>query len=134
MTMRRIIVPLIAAVVFTGCDLGTTTSAEEFEWFGLLQPVEGWEHLSGQAGFAWASGFSIFVAAAEIFGDEPGAVRPWHLHHNTCAEGGGIVGLDADYPRLVVDATGSAGAAATIPLGVYRRRRWKRSSCVATWS
>jgi hypothetical protein len=34
---------------------------------------------------------------------------------NTCAEGGGIVGVDGDYPRLQIGADGSAGATATVP-------------------
>jgi superoxide dismutase, Cu-Zn family len=117
--MRKILSMLIVGVVMGACDFGTTQPRlEEFEWFGTLEGEAGWEHLSGQAAFLWVQGATGFVAAAEIFGDEPGAIRPWHVHHNTCAAGGGIVGQDVVYPRLVVGAEGSAGAFASVPVAV----------------
>jgi hypothetical protein len=41
-------------------------------------------------------------------GGEPGARHPWHVHHGTCAERGGIVGEPASYPPLTVGQDGSA--------------------------
>lgn len=80
-----------------------------FEWGATLTgvgpyPVEGGSTVvlldDGQA----------FTSTIAIRNDEPGAVRPWHVHFGTCGSGGGIVGPPEAYPALRV---GGDGAAAT---------------------
>lgn len=119
--LRGMLSLLLVGGLLAGCDDDPTEPEpedDEFEWIATLQGLEGWQHLSGEAGFVWLEGTAQFTAAASISGDEPGAVRPWHVHHNTCAEGGGIVGADGDYPRLTVGEDGTATATATVPIPV----------------
>jgi len=85
-----------------------------------LQPQAGWEHLSGAATAEGLPGARVFSASVALTGDEPGQVRPWHVHHGSCQQGGEIVGMAGgeivgmagQYPPLVVaaDSTGSAAA------------------------
>lgn len=120
MTLRICLTLLLSVGLLPGC--GNDDPAEpdpdpdEFEWITVLQGLEGWENLSGEAEVVWVDGESQFAATASVAGDEAGAVRPWHVHHNTCAGGGGIVGTDGDYPRLTIGQGGTATAAATVPV------------------
>ncbi len=115
--MSRLVCLVLCSVVLVGCDT-TTTQPLERVWQGQLEGEPGWEHLSGETAVHFVEGTASFIAAAQIAGDEPGEIRPWHVHFNTCAEGGGIVGEDGDYPRLVVDTDGTAVASATVPQSV----------------
>jgi superoxide dismutase, Cu-Zn family len=110
----------VAGLALAGCDGDTTATPVEREWQAQLSGAVGWEHLGGEATVVFVPGTGSFVAGAELTGDQPGAVRPWHVHFNTCAAGGGIVGQDGDYPRLVVGSDGRATAtvAVTQPLQV----------------
>jgi hypothetical protein len=47
-------------------------------------------------------------------GGEPGATHPWHVHHGSCAQRGGIVGEPAEYPPLQVGTDGTATATALV--------------------
>lgn len=96
-----------------GCD-GDTTTPVERQWEAELTAEAGFAGVSGAAVVVALPGALQFTALAEIEGDEPGAVRPWHVHFNTCAQGGGIVGTDGAYPRLQVGADGRAEAAVAI--------------------
>lgn len=106
MYRRSIIV--VCSVFVLGCSSDTVTEPTQHLWLATLQGEAGWEHLSGEASVLMSVGGSQFEAAAVILGDEPGAVRPWHVHFNDCATGGGIVGADGDYPRLNVGGDGTA--------------------------
>jgi hypothetical protein len=109
----------MALAVLAACDTGTAVDpVPEWQWHGFLEAEAGWEHVTGQAAAGWIEGRPTFRAGAEIAGDEVGAVRPWHVHHNTCAEGGGIVGSDGDYPRLIVNAQGEAIVITDVPVGL----------------
>jgi superoxide dismutase, Cu-Zn family len=116
--MRSILATIITVATVGGCGNGTTPSPQEFEWETSLQGNPGWEHLSGQATVVWVAGVQEFFTSMQITGDLPGAVRPWHVHHNTCEAGGGIVGGDGDYPRLNIAADGSASVSTTVPVGL----------------
>ena len=107
--------------ILTACSDDPTEPVpdpNEFEWAATLQGTQGWEGLNGEAGVVWVEGQNQFAAAASITGDESGSIRPWHVHRNTCAEGGTIVGADGDYPRLTVGANGAATASATVPMAI----------------
>jgi superoxide dismutase, Cu-Zn family len=108
---------ICAALVFAACN-GTTIQPEatEFEWQGSVAGVGEWPQVTAEAAMRWVEGDVGFTAGIAIAGDRPGAVRPWHVHHNTCAQGGGIVGLDQQYPRLEIQADGTASAVANVPL------------------
>jgi superoxide dismutase, Cu-Zn family len=107
---------LVASVaVLTACPGDPITPGPTFEWFATLEGETGWEHLAGEGGMLWAEGGTVIAARAFITGDEPGAIRPWHVHHNTCAEGGDIVGPAGAYPPLVIDADGEAGVVTNVP-------------------
>jgi superoxide dismutase, Cu-Zn family len=113
---NRAVAAVAAAVFLWGCESSLNVPIPlEYVWGGDLTPGEDWESLQGAAAFAWIEGRNSFRVQTEIHNDEPGAIRPWHLHHNTCAEGGGIVGQDAHYPRLEVLSGGSAGVLVDIP-------------------
>jgi hypothetical protein len=116
---RKLLVLTVAVGALAGCPSDPVAPpAPTGEWFGVIQGADGWEHLSGQSGFIWTEGATTFETFAQIEGDEVGAVRPWHVHENTCAAGGDIVGSDADYPRLVTDATGVATVVTFVPRGI----------------
>jgi superoxide dismutase, Cu-Zn family len=117
MSRPRTIGSLVATVVIAGaaCDTRTTAPAVELEWQGTVEGLAGWEQLSGEAAFRWTEGQQHFTAGMALSGDEPGAVRPWHVHFNTCAQGGGIVGGDASYPRLAIQADGTAAVTTEVP-------------------
>lgn len=66
-------------------------------------------------------GEQSFTAAVRIRSDVSDAVRPWHVHFGTCATGGGIVGDDAAYRRLVMDNDGTATSSATIGVALDPR-------------
>lgn len=111
--MYRVACLIGCTLLVAACETRTTEPAEN-QWEASLQGEVGWEHIGGTATVVSAPGTGVFVATAQITGDESGAVRPWHVHFNTCAEGGGIVGSDGDYPRLEVGANGTATASVTI--------------------
>lgn len=123
MSMRtkapRIIATVLPVVVAAGCD-GTTSSVTpepvEFEWQGDLTGLGNFGQLDGEAAFRWIEGADEITAAITISGDEPGAVRPWHVHVNSCAQGGDIFGADDQYPRLTIGADGTASAVADVPV------------------
>lgn len=104
---------LIAIAMLVGCDGDDDDTAVVPTWTADLEGLEGRE-ISGEAEVQEVVGGDGFTATAEIVGDEPGAVRPWHVHFGDCASGGGIVGEDGDYPRLMVGDDGTATATVTI--------------------
>jgi hypothetical protein len=119
--LRRGFTLFLTLGIFTACNDDPTElepEPDEFEWAAALQGTVGWEQLTGQAEVVWVEGETQFEATASISGDESGSIRPWHVHHNTCAEGGSIVGADGDYPRLTVGENGAATASATVPLAM----------------
>jgi hypothetical protein len=87
-----------------------------------LHPQPGWEYLSGAAPAEGMPGARVFSASVALVGDEPGQVRPWHLHRDGCQQGGGIVGRAGEYPPLVVEEDGTASAAADVQASLERRR------------
>jgi superoxide dismutase, Cu-Zn family len=109
----KICMVVAVSVGLVACD-STTADPVEREWQGVLQGEPGWEQLSGSTVVQSMEGTSAFTAMVELAGDTPGAVRPWHVHFNTCAQGGGIVGQDGDYPRLTIGAGGGATASVTV--------------------
>jgi hypothetical protein len=117
--MRQLLAAATALCVLASCDTLTIVDPP-VTWQATLTGNPGWEHLSGTAQVQQASATANFSATAQIQGDAAGAVRPWHVHNNTCAQGGGIVGADGDYPRLNVGAGGTATATATVPAGLVR--------------
>lgn len=91
---------------------------EEFVWEATLVGTEAYAGVQGQGAAAWTEETSEFAATVDIEGDEPEAVRPWHVHENTCEAGGGIVGPAAEYTPLAVGAEGTASAADTISVAL----------------
>lgn len=108
--MKHVLTLLVATAVVLGCN-----DDDDYEWSADIQGLGEWEDLEGEAEAQWTEDDDEFDTAVEIRNDEPGAVRPWHVHFNDCATGGGIVGLDDDYPRLEVDEDGTATASVTVP-------------------
>jgi superoxide dismutase, Cu-Zn family len=126
MIIYRTVGSLLVLAAFMACD-GTGTAPvdpQELEWRGPISGAPGWEHLAGEAAFRWTEGTHTFTAGIILSGDEPGAIRPWHVHHNTCAQGGGIVGLDGHYGRLVIGSEGSDAVIAQVPLAIDPAARY----------
>jgi superoxide dismutase, Cu-Zn family len=115
--MRAKLGAIVGVLVLAGCN-GTTATPADVVWTTSIQGAAGWQHLSGDATVTWTPGASVFSTTMQIAGDEPGAVRPWHVHFNTCATGGGIVGADGDYPRLNIGTDGTATVSTTVPTGL----------------
>jgi superoxide dismutase, Cu-Zn family len=112
------IVPAILMVMVAACDGRTPVAPDpvELEWLGSVSGVEEWTGVTAEAAMRWTEGNEFFTAGIALAGDEPGAVRPWHVHLNTCAEGGAIFGLDEHYPRLEVGADGTAAVVVDVPM------------------
>jgi hypothetical protein len=117
MTTRRI-VPAMLMVSVAACEGTTPVTPDpvELEWLGSVMGVEEWAGVTADAAMRWTEGNAFFTAGIAMAGDEPGVVRPWHVHVNTCEEGGAIFGLDEHYPRLEVGADGTASAVVDVPL------------------
>jgi hypothetical protein len=113
--MFRRVTPLAALLVLSACDVGVDSGPVTFSWHGPLEAAPGWEQLSGEGALSWTEGNAEFQAAAVVLNDEPGAERPWHVHHGTCDTGGSIVGAAEAYPPVVVEADGEGVALATVP-------------------
>lgn len=116
--MRAFLTTIAMFGLMAACGDGATAPTPELEWEATVVGVDGWEQLLGEATAVAFAGAPQFATTMVLVGDEPGAVRPWHVHHNTCTEGGGIVGADGDYPRLQVDAAGQAQVTTTVPAGL----------------
>jgi len=99
-------------------DIDTDTTAENtFTWSTLVFATpDAATALTGSAIARELIGADVFAAQVTLRNDIQGAVRPWHVHIGTCARGGAIVGLDADYPRLLVDLDGMARSTVRIPV------------------
>lgn len=113
--MFRITCLILGSILMIACnDNGVTADPIEREWQATLVGQGDFAHLGGSSTVVVVAGLVGFEASATIEGDTPGAVRPWHVHFNSCAEGGGIVGTNLDYPRLEVGGDGTAEASVVI--------------------
>ena len=99
-------------------DIDSDTTAENtFTWSTLVFATpDATTAITGSAIVRERIGADVFAAQVEVRNDTRGAVRPWHVHIGTCAQGGAIVGLDADYARLLVDLDGVARNTVRIPV------------------
>jgi hypothetical protein len=124
---------LICAACFGGCDWNDDADEEDAElppdaddipplppdpaqtrmWDATVTGLGDFAGLRGDAFVRQTEGAS-FSATVTLRGDEPGSIRPWHVHVGTCATGGGIVGDPAAYDVLAVDAAGVATAMARV--------------------
>jgi hypothetical protein len=64
------------------------------------------------------------TATLNVNGATPGASHPWHIHHGTCATGGGIVGEPGGYPPLVIGDQGSGTASVQLQLQLNEAQRY----------
>src|SRR5690606_19047500 len=98
---------LLIALGAIGCG-DDDTDDEPQERVAVIEGRQEFAQLSGESSVRWTEGTTGFSATIDIQNDEPGAVRPWHVHFGTCETGGAIVGSDGDYARLQVGADGTA--------------------------
>src|SRR5690606_2693139 len=95
---------VVGLAVLVGCSLETNFEpARQHQWH-----VEFAGEIEGDAGFIWTEGRGLFVAGISVRGDEPSALRPWHVHRGTCAERGEVMGVPTEYVLLYVDNEGTA--------------------------
>jgi Cu-Zn family superoxide dismutase len=80
------------------------------EWGANLTPTDPTCQLAGSASVTSTTGSGFLDASISISNDHPGALRPWHVHVGSCGQGGAIVGLDSEYPRLAIGADGVGAA------------------------
>lgn len=119
--MTKPILLLVAVLGFLGaCDddddiVDIGGEADVVVWTADIFGIAPFQYVGGSAEVSTEIGTFEFGATAEIFGDTPGAVRPWHVHFGTCASGGDIVGLDSDYLPLVVDGAGADIVSVIVP-------------------
>jgi hypothetical protein len=117
--MRRLVPLLAAVVVVAGCRFELMqVPLPDYEWFSPLEGEGEWAHLAGRVTFTWDEGANQIPAAAELWGDEPRAVRTWRINTGTCGNPGTVVGTDAHYPRLTIDSEGNAFAVTSVPVAV----------------
>lgn len=88
-----------------------------------IRPTDPFGRLGGAAIVRLLDEGRAFSAAIQLRGDEPGELRPWHVHVGDCRTAGPIVGPANAYPLLTVDEDGNAASEAllSIPLdtGAY---------------
>lgn len=114
--MRRICGVVVAAALLAGCgDDDDDSTDQERELTAELVGTPGFEQLTGESTVTWIEGRTGFTADIELSGDDPGQVRPWHVHFGTCETGGAIVGPEEDYSPLEIDEDGTASAVDVIP-------------------
>jgi len=120
--MRLLGTEMGLALVVTAAAVAMTAPASR--WTTILAPVS--EVSGAVVGTAEldSAGPGTSTAKVSIQGDQPGAIRPWHVHHGQCGQDGAVLGSAKDYPPIKVgpDGTGSATAAldvATPPSGDY---------------
>jgi hypothetical protein len=112
---------LVAALGFLGaCDDDNDLTdiggeADVVVWTADVFGIAPFQYVGGTAEVSFALGTFEFGATAEVFGDTPGAVRPWHVHFGTCASGGDIVGLNSDYLPFVIDGAGADVVSVIVP-------------------
>jgi hypothetical protein len=100
-------------------DQEPTPNPSVIEWRAALVNLDPSLYaLQGDAVVAQVVGDAAFTATITIRNDTPGAVRPWHVHFNTCAAGGGIVGADTAYPRLTSGTDGAASSNVMVRVGL----------------
>jgi superoxide dismutase, Cu-Zn family len=120
--MRNVFVHGLALAVvssLSGCpDDDDDDGVGTLRWRAPLQGEPGWEQLGGEGEVIWVETTNQFTSSVVITGDEPGAVRPWHLHFDSCEAGGPIVGADQDYPRLVIGEDGTDSQTVTIGMRI----------------
>jgi hypothetical protein len=117
--MRKNVGTAIAVVLLAACTFDSIEPQRIFQWQGSTPEGEpGWEHLFFEAVFAWGEDQQLLEAVARVTGDEPGAIRPWFLQRNTCEMSGAIIGADASYPRLNIEANGIALASTLISVDI----------------
>lgn len=110
-----------AALAFLGaCDDDDTIidiggEGDAIIWTADVFGYAPFQYVGGTADMAYELGTFEFGVTAEIFGDTPGAVRPWHVRFGTCAGGGDIVGIDSDYLPFVVDGAGADILSVIVP-------------------
>jgi hypothetical protein len=113
--MPKVLRAVFAFAMLSGCRIGTVPDAEQFQLQAAVTGRPGWENLAGVAGVTWIGGSVQFNVGINLNGDEPLAIRTWHVHRGTCANPAEIMGDDPDYPRLLMDPDGSATQYATVP-------------------
>jgi superoxide dismutase, Cu-Zn family len=120
--MRTFFTLIVAVAVVGACDDDDSVipdpDPEEFAWEATVTGVEGFEQIQGQGAAEWTENTSEFTASLNVQGDEPGAVRPWHVHDNSCETGGGIVGPAAQYTPLTIGEDGTASAVDAIQIAL----------------
>jgi hypothetical protein len=53
-------------------------------------------------------------ASGAVTGTAERAIRPWHVHHGQCGQGGAILGSASDYPPIKIGPGGTGSATATL--------------------
>src|SRR5206468_12014565 len=61
-----------------------------------------------------STGPATSTAKVSIRGDQPGATRPWHVHHGQCGQDGAVLGSAQDYPPITVGPNGTGSATAAL--------------------
>jgi superoxide dismutase, Cu-Zn family len=102
------------ACLLASCGTPDPAPGEELRLEATMQGQAGFGHVTGAATAYGMPGGRIFTATVAIAGDQPDAVRPWHVHEGSCAGGGAIVGNAADYPMLNVGADGNGSSSADV--------------------
>jgi superoxide dismutase, Cu-Zn family len=108
--MRFPAIELVLGVIVAGTAVAMTTPASS--WTTTLAPAtEASGAIAGTAELD-STGPAQSKATVSIRGDQPGAIRPWHVHHGRCGQGGAVLGSASEYPPIKVgpDGTGSATA------------------------
>lgn len=115
MTRSTLSLILITAASFTGCGDDDDALDPGFlpgetsgvAWSADIAGIGGFAAIQGQAEVMTTADLTSFMAGAEILFDEPFVDRAWHVHFNSCATGGDIVGPPEAYPPLMTNEDGT---------------------------
>lgn len=103
---------LVIALVIAAVTVGMAGPA--IAWTTTLVPVS--EASGAIAGTAEldSTGPATSTAMISIRGDQPGAIRPWHVHHGQCGQDGAVLGSASEHPPVKVGQNGTGTATATL--------------------
>jgi hypothetical protein len=106
------VLPLLLVGACAAAIEADTVPPPVMRWEANLTGTQQFPEVTAEANVIRTVG--VTTVELRLAGGQPGATHPWHIHHGTCAQSGGIVGEPGSYPPLRVEQVGTAVGTAVI--------------------